>query len=49
MDVLRIRDVYPGSAYFSIQNPGFNNKKEKWVCCLAPFFEAKNLTNLKII
>ncbi len=50
--VLRIRDVYPGSWFLPIPDPGSknSNKREGWkkICCHT-FFVATNFTNLKII
>jgi hypothetical protein len=37
--VLRIRDVYPGSGFFSIPDPGFNKKEEGKKFVVLPFLE----------
>jgi hypothetical protein len=49
--VLRIRDVYPGSGFFSIPDPGSKNSnkrkrgvKKKFV--VIPFYVATNFTKL---
>ncbi len=52
LSVLRIRDVYPGSFFLPIPNPGSknSNNREGWkkICCHT-FFVATNFTKLKII
>ena len=50
--VLRIRDVYPGSWFLPIPDPGSknSNKREGWKkFVVINFFVAKNITKLKII
>ncbi len=58
MSVLRIRDVYLGSWFLSIPNPGSrildqgsnkSNKREGGKTCCPTFFVATNITKLKII
>ncbi len=49
--VLRIRDVYPGSWFLPISDPGSKNsyKREGWKKFVIHFFVATNFTKCKII